>query len=510
MLGKDRLRHVSLFKKIVSPRQAATLIQDQMTVGVSGFTPSGYPKAVTLALAEAVEAGAVCRVNLWSGASVGPEIEEALAAVGAVSRRMPYYAASNKSMRTAINQGQIHYCDMHLSHMAQQIDYGFLGAVDIAIVEAVAITENGDLVLGPGVGNTPMLVKHAKQVIVEINTAQPLALEGMHDNYLLDKPPFRREIPIYQVKDRIGSPYVTCGFDKIACIVASDIPDQVRNLEKANPQIRRMARHLIAFLKQEQAQGKLPDPLLPIQSGVGNIANAVLGELENSDFENLQMYSEILQDAVFTLIDKGKIIGASGCAFTPSPDVLDKFKRDPEKYKRAIVLRPLDISNHPEIIRRLGVISINTPLEFDIYGNSNSTHIAGTHMMNGIGGSGDYMRNGYLTIFITESTAKEGLISRVVPMVTHSDHSEHDAMVYITEYGVADVRGLSPRERAEAIIEHCAHPDYRALLHQYVNTAIRTYGGHSPHDLEQAFSFHRRLRIYGSMKAQEAQENESR
>lgn len=500
MLTSERLRNPALFARVVTADQAAAIIGDGMTIGVSGFTPSGYPKAVTLALARAVRAGKKCRVNIWSGASVGPEIEEELAAAGAVARRTPYYAASNKSMRAAINKGEICYSDVHLSHLAQQIDYGFLGPVDVAIVEAVAVTADGDLILGPGVGNTPMLVRHAAKVIVELNTAQPLELEGMHDIFVLPRPPHRREIPIYRTLDRIGGPYVKCGLDRITCIVESDIPDKVRDLEPPDALSEKIAANLIDFLEHEQKRGRIPAEMLPLQSGVGSIANAVLAGLAKSRFENLHMYSEILQDAVFALIEAGKVTAASGCAFTPSPSVLERFRRDPELYRRAIVLRPLDISNHPEVIRRLGVIALNTPLEFDVYGHANSTHVMGTHMMNGIGGSGDYMRNGYLTVFTTESVAKDGDISRIVPMVSHADHTEHDAMVFVTEQGVADLRGLCPRERARVIIDHCAHPDYRDQLREYVAAAERTRGGHTPHDLARAFGFHLSYEQTGTMK----------
>jgi succinyl-CoA:acetate CoA-transferase len=499
MLTAERLRHPSLFDKIRTPDEAAAMIQDGMNVGVSGFTPSGYPKVVTMALARSVKAGRQCRINIWSGASVGPEIEETLAEAGAVARRAPYYAASNKHMRQGINQGDICYTDVHLSHFAQQIDYGFLGQVDVVIVEAVAITPEGDLILGPGVGNTPMLVKHAKKIIVEVNTVQPLELEGMHDIFVLPKPPHRREIPIYSPCDRIGSPYVKCGLDRISAIVESDIPDKVRDLVAPDALSEKIAGNLIEFLEFEQKHGRIPDPMLPLQSGVGSIANAVLAGLAKSKWENLQMYSEILQDAVFQLIESGKVGCASGCAFTPSPSVLARFRANPDLYRQRIVLRPLDISNHPEVIRRLGIIALNTPMEFDIYGNANSTHVIGTHMMNGIGGSGDYMRNGYLTIFTTESTAKEGKISRVVPMCSHVDHTEHDAMVFVTEWGVADLRGLCPRERAQMIIEHCAHPDYRPLLREYYTASTKKYGGHTPHDMDLALSFHSNFIHTGSM-----------
>ena len=446
MLDATRLRTPCLFDKIVSADEAATLITDGMNVGVSGFTPSGYPKKTTLALAKAIKAGKKCRINIWSGASVGPEIEETLAEVGGISGRMPYYAASNKTLSRQINTGSVTYIDQHLSHFAQQIDYGFYGDVDVAIVEAAAINADGSIVLGSGVGNTPMLVKHAKKIIVEVNTSIPLTLEGMHDIYICSKPPERTEIPIYHVGDRIGSPYVSCGLDRITCIVESDIVDHVRNLSAPDDTSKKIAANLVDFLEHEQRHGRLPQQMLPLQSGVGSIANAVLMGLAESKFENLTMYSEILQDSVFKLIKCGKVTQASGCAFTPSPTVWEMYKEDPELYRNRIVLRPLDISNNPEVIRRLGVISMNTPLEFDIYGQANSTHVMGNRMMNGIGGSGDYMRNGYLTIFSTPSTAKGGNISSVVPMVSHADHTEHDTMVFITEQGVADIRGLSPRK----------------------------------------------------------------
>jgi succinyl-CoA:acetate CoA-transferase len=498
MLNSGQLRNPLLREKMATADDAASLIQDGATVGVSGFTPSGYPKATTLALAEQVRQGRRCRINLWSGASVGPEIEEALASVGAVARRMPYYAASNQAMRRGINRGDILYVDAHLSHMAQMINYGFLGGVDVAIVEAVAVTAEGRLILSCGVGNTPMLVKHAKSVIVELNTIQPAQLEGMHDIYIQAKPPFRTPIPIVHPGDRIGMPFVECGLEKIACVVESDIPDRVRNLDPPDGKSEKIAQHLIGFLKDEQKSGRMPEPLLPLQSGVGSIANSVLHGLIHSDFQHITMYSEILQDSVFDLIDADKLDMASGCAFTPSPGVLARFRADPEKYRRRMILRPLDITNHPEIIRRLGVIAINTALEFDIYGHANSTHQLGTQMMNGIGGSGDFMRNGYLTIFTTESTAKADKISRIVPMCSHVDSTEHDIHIFITEWGVADMRGLAPRERPRAIITHCAHPLYRDRLLDYAQRAEKG-GGHTPHLIEEALSWHTDVAKTGTM-----------
>lgn len=501
MLDNTRLRNPALTAKITTPEKAAELITDGMNVGVAGFTPSGYPKKTTLALAKAIKEGKKCRINVWSGASVGPEIEEALAEVDGIASRMPYYAASNVSLKKGINEGRVDYLDRHLSHFAQEIDYGFFGELDVAIVEAAAITKEGNLILGSGVGNLPMFLKHAKRVIVEVNTTIPTELEGMHDIYLCAKPPTRREIPIYSVGDRIGKPYVECGIERIDAIVESDIVDNVRNLTPPGETENKIAENLVDFLLSEQKQGRLPkDKMLPIQSGVGSIANAVLLGLKKSPFERLEMYSEILQDSVFELIKEGKIVKASGCAYTPSPRVRELFQSDPALYKRSVILRPLDISNSPEVIRRLGVIALNTPIEFDIYGQANSTHAMGRTMINGIGGSGDYMRNGYLTIFNSPSTGAGGKISKIVPMVTHADHTEHDVMVFITEQGIADVRALSPVKRAREIIKKCAHPDFKDELFEYLDFCTKNFPGHEPVALEKAFSFHRRLAETGTMK----------
>jgi acetyl-CoA hydrolase len=123
-------------------------------------------------------------------------------------------------------------------------------------------------------------------------------------------------------------------------------------------------------------------------------------------------------------------------------------------------------------------------------------------MMNGIGGSGDFTRNAYLSIFIRPSTAKAGKISTVVPLVSHSDHSEHSVQVIITERGIADLRGKSPQERAEIIIEHCAHPDYHHELRAYLHM-VR--GGHTPQTLRAAFSFHSRFMDTGDMRGVECE-----
>jgi len=499
---RDRVRCAALHAKIVTAEEAAAVIKPGMNVATSGFTLSGYPKAVPMALAEKIKKEKF-KVNLWTGASVGKELDGALAAVDGIASRMPYQ--TNTDLRNAINTGKVDYCDIHLSHSAQMTRYGFFGGhtVDVAIIEACAITEEGHIIPTTSLGNSASFVQSADIVIVEINTTQPIELEGMHDVYTPMDPPHRLPIPIINVDDRIGTTYIPCGIDKITYIVPCDIGDTVRDLAPIDENSRLMSQHLISFLKAEIVAGRMPKNLMPLQSGVGSVANAVISGLVDSDFEDLMVYTEVIQDGMFDLIDAGKLKFASGTSLTPSPSGLERFHTNLATYRKKMMFRPQEIANSPEIARRLGVIAMNTAIEFDIYGHVNSTHIMGTKMMNGIGGSGDFARNAYLTMFFTTSTAKKGLISSIVPMVSHSDHSEHDVDVFITEMGVADVRGLSPKQRARVIIENCAHPDYKDMLIDYLERAEKaTNYAHTPHLLSEALSWHTRFVETGTMKQQ--------
>lgn len=500
----DRVRNKALQSKIVTPEEAADFIKPGMTLATSGFTSSAYPKAVPLALADRMKKDPFT-VNIMTGASTGPEFDEALASVHGIKKRLPFQ--TDKVLRSQINDGTVDYIDIHLSEVAQLSRCGYLGHLDVAVIEACAITEEGNIIPTTAVGNSASFVQTAGTVIVEVNNAQPLEFEGMHDVYLPLDPPNRLPIPIVRVDDRIGTPYIPCPQDKIRYIVPCDIADHTRSLAPLDATAQQMADLTIDFLKREIKAGRMPKNLLPIQSGVGNVANAVTAGFVRSDFRDLTVYTEVIQDGMLDLIDAGKLNFASGTAFSPSPEGMARFFKDIEKYKKYMILRPQEISNSAEVIRRLGVIAMNTAVEVDIYGNVNSTHIAGTHMINGIGGSGDFARNAYLTIFYTPSVAKGGKISAVVPFCSHVDQPEHDVDVIITEQGVADLRGKSPRQRAKEIIENCAHPDFRPMLRDYFQRAdAKTHHAHTPHLLDEAFSFHQRYLETGSMK-RESQED---
>jgi succinyl-CoA:acetate CoA-transferase len=493
MSVSDRIRNTALHSKVMSARAAAALIPKGCNVGMSGFTGAGYPKEVPLALAERMNEaharGEIFRIGVWTGASTAPELDGALAKVDGMELRLPYQ--SDPTCRKRINAGEMEYIDIHLSHVAQFVWGGFLGKLDVAIVEVAGIREDGLLIPSSSVGNNKTWLDRADKVILEVNSWQNSALEGMHDVYYgTQLPPHRKPIPIVKPSDRIGETFLHCDPEKIIAIVETDKPDRNSAFSPPDANSRAIAHHILEFFAHEVKMGRLPKDLLPLQSGVGNVANAVMEELQAAPYENLTAYTEVLQDGMFNLIRSGKMAFASATALSLSPDAADEFNRDAAAYRDKIVLRPQEISNHPEVIRRLGLIAMNGLIEADIYGNVNSTHIRGSSIMNGIGGSGDFARNAWLSIFMTPSSAKNGAISCIVPMVTHVDHTEHDVQVIVTEQGLADLRGLSPKKRARVVIDNCAHPTFKPALDEYLERALKySPGQHTPHILDEAFTF---------------------
>ncbi len=492
---ESRIRLFPLMERIVTADAAASLIKDGMVVGMSGFTGAGDAKAVPLAMARRARTDPF-QITLITGASLGKGVDGALAEAGILKRRMPFQ--SDPALRAAINRGEVMFVDQHLSETVEHLRGGQLGPMDYAIIEAAAITEDGGIVPTTSVGNSASFAALASKLIIEINLSQPLALEGLHDIYIPTPRPSREPIPVTDCDSRVGLTYLRVDLAKIAAIVITDQPDSHATLDPPSPETSAIADHLVAFFQAEVTGGRLNLSLNPLQVGIGNIANAVLARLEAGPFQHMKMYSEVLQDSTFDLMDAGKLDFASCSSIALSKECADRVLTNLAQYRERIVLRPQEISNHPEVIRRLGLIAINTALEFDIYGNVNSTHINGTQMVNGIGGSGDFARNASISIFVARSLAKSGAISSVVPMVSHVDHNEHDVDIVVTEIGLADLRELAPRERAAAIIANCVHPSYRDQLSDYFERA-RALGGHTPHILEEALSWHVRSRQNGTM-----------
>ena len=486
--------------KFITAAEAASLVKHGDNIGLSGFTPAGTPKAVTQEIAKIAEAehakGNPYQIGIFTGASTGDSCDGILARNKAIRYRAPY--TTNPDFRKAVNNGEIAYNDIHLSQMAQELRYGFMGKVNLAILEACEVTPDGKVYLTAAGGISPTIARMADKVVIELNAAHSRNSIGLHDVYEPLDPPYRREIPIFKPSDRIGTTYVQVDPAKIVGIVEVNKPDEARAFTAPDPITDKIGQNVADFLAADMRRGIIPPTFLPLQSGVGNIANAVLGALgRDTTIPAFEMYTEVLQDAVVDLIRAGRVKFGSTCSLTVTNDCLNGIYSDIEFFRDKLVLRPSEISNSPEVARRLGIISINTAIEADIYGNINSTHIGGTKMMNGIGGSGDFTRNAYISIFTCPSVAKEGKISAIVPMVSHHDHTEHDVNIIVTEQGVADLRGKSPMQRAQTIIENCAHPDYKNLLWDYLKLSSK---GQTCHNMAASLAMHDTLAKKGDMR----------
>lgn len=486
--------------KTISAAEAASLVNHGDNLGFSGFTPAGTPKAVSLEIAkraaEEHAKGNPFQIGIFTGASTGDSLDGVLTREKAIRYRAPY--TTNGDFRKAVNNGEIAYNDIHLSQMAQEVRYGFMGKVNMAVLEACEITPDGKIYLTAGGGIAPTVARLADKVVVELNSAHSKNMMGMHDVYEPLDPPYRREIPIYKPSDRIGTPYVQIDPSKIVGIVEVNKPDEARGFTAPDPVTDKIGQNVADFLAHDMKSGCIPSTFLPLQSGVGNIANAVLGALgRDKTIPAFEMYTEVIQDSVIDLMKQGRVKFGSTCSLSVTNECLQDIYDHMDFFRDKFVIRPSEISNSPEVVRRLGIISINTAIEADIYGNINSTHISGSKMMNGIGGSGDFTRNAYISIFTCPSVAKEGKISSIVPMVSHEDHSEHSVNILITEQGIADLRGKSPIERSRLIIENCAHPDYKEILWDYVKMSSK---GQTPHCVSAALALHDTLSKKGDMR----------
>ncbi|GAA6041712.1 hypothetical protein JCM8097_003095 [Rhodosporidiobolus ruineniae] len=511
-------RDTYLSRVVANPSELVPLFKDGDYLGWSGFTGVGYPKSVPLALAEHVETNDLqgkMRFSLFCGASTGPEVEERWARNKMIARRAPHQVG--KEIAKGINNGEIDFQDKHLSMFPQDLTYGYYSLnkkhgeakknLDFAIVEATEILEDGSIVPGASVGSTPEILQTAENIIIEVNTSLP-SFHGLHDINQSFLPPHRQPYLITHPADRIGTTSIPVDPERVVAIVETNKPDNTGKNAPETEDSKKIAAHLINFFGEEVAAGRMPKNLLPLQSGIGNVANSIIGGLAESPFERMLVWTEVLQDTFVQLFDSGKLDFATATSIRFSPEMFKTFYANWDRYMDKLLLRSQQVANSPEIIRRLGVVAMNTPLEVDIYAHANSTNALGSRMLNGLGGSADFLRNAKLSIMHTPSARPSKTdptgISCIVPFATHVDQTEHDLDIVVTEQGLADLRGLSPRQRAPVIIEKCAHPAYKDQLKEYYDRALfeclKKGAGHQPHMLRNAFAMHINLEQNGTMK----------
>jgi acetyl-CoA hydrolase len=472
-LIEERVECRELLKKVMPVEEAVQLISDQATIAISGFTKSGEPKTFIPALGKHFATTAPhARITLLSGASLSEEVENAIAPF--VAKRAPYMSSS-ESRKRILNRS-MEFSDIHLSQFARNLMYGFYGDIDFAVIEASRITPTGGVILTSSVGVSGEALVKAKKIILEINTASP-DYTGFHDmTQPRVYPRVGWPVPVTNVGDRVGSYHVPIDLNKVVAVVESKIPDYGVAFKETSAIDRKIAANIIDFLTSCQKTYNWGPKIPPIQSGVGNIANAVVSQLYDSPFQRIRFWTEVFQDGMLRYVEnEDKFECASATAVSFSNSAWSQFHQLFNKCRDKVILRPTWLSNSPEIISRLFLIAMNTPVEVDIYGHANSTHVDGSKIINGLGGSGDFLRNAYISIVHTPSirTLKDGrVVSCVMPYVRHIDHTEHDIKCVVTEQGVVlNTEIRSPASRAEEIISKCAHPYFRPLLRDYLKLA---------------------------------------
>ena len=487
---------MSAFAKLTA-EEAAEYIPNDALVACGGFTAAGCPKVIPLALAKRAEGlhaeGETVQIKLLTGASTNDAVDGALGRARAIKFRAPYQA--DKDLRKCINDGAVDYIDDHLSRYGCRLRQSFFGDIDVAIIEVSHCTDDGELTLTAAVGSAPVFCRNAKYILLEHNTYHE-KIAGFHDLYNIESN--HAPIPLRVLSDRIGTKTLRIDPKKILGIVKTHLPDGIEAFKPCTSVHEAIAAHVADFLLREIRRGVLPAVSLAMELGTGNITNAVLKHIGScKDVPNFSVHGEVLQDGILELLEQGRIKFAVGSSLTVTDPWLRKIYERADFYKERLLLRPSEITNHPEVIQRLNLAALNAALEADIFGNVNSTHVMGTSVMNGIGGAGDFARNAALSVFMLPSTAKDGKISSIVPFCSHIDLTEHDVDAIVTEQGLADLRGKSPDQRALCVIENCAHPDYKPLLSAYLQ---RSKKGHIRHDLNAAFAFYDAYEKTGDMR----------
>ena len=243
----DRICNEALLRKVTTPRAAAAHIKNGMTVGFSGFTVIGYPKVLPVELARRAEEGEELGITVITGGNVGDQLDGVLARSGVMKRR--YGFQGNRDLRALANADRIQYVDTHVSHGPYLIKNGYLGKIDVAVMSQA----DGSLVLPFSVGIDDTLVKYADKLILEVNEAIPLEVEGMHDILTLERAPHTQAIEIFKPDDRVGSPYLACDPDKVAAVILTNCEDTNQDLPAPTPDMEAIASHIVKFLQSEVA-----------------------------------------------------------------------------------------------------------------------------------------------------------------------------------------------------------------------------------------------------------------
>jgi len=485
----SRVKSESLISRVLDPYEVVEkCIPRTGIIAFAGMAGTALPKEVPKALSNYISnTGEKFSLIVFQGGSTTPDFDDWISSV-AMPMRIPF-GASSRRLREAVNTRKFGLFDMGLYEHSRWVRRGVylrsIGRIDVAVVEAVGIAEDG-IIPSLSVDVAPAFIESCSRLVVEVNTLRP-DLTGLHDIYL---PTVGQPIPISRTMDRVGYPFIKCPQSKIAAIVLSRSEDSIPMYSGITQNDLRIAENMINFLTYELGRDpNLRDEYAFLQPGAGPMSSALARRISELP-TRLSIWAEALSTTWIPLILNGIVRDASSSVLYTLPgevEYRDKLYGEIEDVKKSVILRPYEVTNNPELISRFNTISIQQAIEVDIYGHVNVSHIGGS-MYGGVGGSIEFTRSAYLTIVATPSVTSDLKTPRIVPITSHVDIPEHDVDVLVTEHGWIDLRGLPPVERAQKIIDRCSHPKFKDLLWRYLEKA-KEEGGHEPVSLKAALEF---------------------
>lgn len=415
--------------RAVRPEEAVQLLR----TGHRVFLHGGSAVAAPLEAALARRALDLDHLEIYQLHKEGPEPLVA-PALAAHVRVHALFCGAN--IRSAIAEGRADYIPVFLSDIPHYMREGVF-PIDVAIVHLSPPDAHGYCSLGVSVDIAKQAFDSARLVIAEINQRMPRT----------HGPAFVR-------------------LEDLDAFILTDRPLPTRAREAVSPALEAIGRYVAELVPDEAT----------LQLGIGAIPDAVAAALGTK--RDLGVHTEMFSDGVVDLIKAGvvtneaKSIHPGSCvtSFVMGSQALYDFVDD----NPGVHFHPVDFTNDTAVIRQhRRMIAINSALEIDLSGQVCADSI-GFRIYSGIGGQMDFIRGAALApegkaIIALPATAQGGAVSRIVPalapgagVVTTRGHVQF----VVTEYGVADLRGRSLAQRAEALIA-IAHPDHREALRRH-------------------------------------------
>lgn len=337
--------------------------------------------------------------------------------------------------RSAGQAGWADFIPAYFSELPSLIERDHIPA-DVVFSMASPMDEHGYFALSLGADYTMAAVQKARAVVLEVNPNVPFAHGQCHVH-----------------------------ISQVAALVESDAPVFEVGLPKIGPVQEAIGKYVADMIEDGST----------LQIGYGGIPDAVVMQL--TDKHDLGIHTEMIGDGILNLVEAGVVTnrrkthlpGKMVATFALGSKRLYDFMH----HNPMLEMHPVNFTNDPWVAGQNDkLVAINASLQIDLLGQCGSESIA--HLpYSGTGGQVDFVRaanrsRGGKAFIVLPSTAKDGTISRIVPTLTPGTHvttGKNDINYVVTEYGVAQLRGKSARQRAEALIA-IAHPDFRAELRQ--------------------------------------------